>query len=591
MNKREQLEGKKIVVIGAGFAGLMFTSAVKVLYPDADLRIFDQSGIALHLQQGNSTRFVQPHIYDWPDSTARYPRTMFPFLNWVSGEAGAVAKSVLTQWNRLKIEVKQRRALDVRSGVPPAICWEEQGRVFEEEADLVVLAVGFGLEQGVFEGRTSSYWNNDSLNQPHLGKKNPARILVSGYGDGGLIDAIRAKISDFNHARFTYSFTDNQKQDLYEELRELAQKAIDRNQDWNDIEFSRELVSYVDSVVRDDTDVFFNARKDWFKHNGSALINRVLLALMFKMGKVTHVPGRILAEEIKFDAELGYWRVPLKDKMCRNEILVDHVVVRHGTDKPCEKLIANDTIWTDTVAKWKPHEKNPKSDVSSKMHYLDNFLVDEFMRYRCEIQYELAYICSTEAEAASKFEQLKKSALRSDELASEIKFLGNASSHLPWEEGHTSWPWQLRAHNILFEWPDANSLVLIVRTRSRTNLESLFKLLDATPYYSYGVEVSKEIFEGKIPERVPGPYVPLRFPGSGTQLAISIEKGKDGKEQYWFRLLQRCSKYGLCDAHNLLSVEDMLSIMRLEWSLDRMRVTGWRLSKSFSENLKELSYF
>jgi hypothetical protein len=63
---------------------------------------------------------------------------------------------------------------------------------FDVRADFAVLAVGFGLEKTLDRVPARSYWLNDSLHQElAFAPPEPRRVLVSGSGDGGLIDALR----------------------------------------------------------------------------------------------------------------------------------------------------------------------------------------------------------------------------------------------------------------------------------------------------------------------------------------------------------------------------------------------------------------
>ena len=70
----------------------------------------------------------------------------------------------------------------------------------EEKFDLIILATGFGVELGVGEGTAQSYWRNDDINQPTPGITSERRqlYLISGTGDGGLIDLLRCRIKGFN---------------------------------------------------------------------------------------------------------------------------------------------------------------------------------------------------------------------------------------------------------------------------------------------------------------------------------------------------------------------------------------------------------
>jgi hypothetical protein len=63
-----------------------------------------------------------------------------------------------------------------------------------------VLAVGFGQEEPTTKfPMVFSYWEPDKIDQNREGKKGPDTVLVSGNGDGGLIDCLRLSFNGFRH--------------------------------------------------------------------------------------------------------------------------------------------------------------------------------------------------------------------------------------------------------------------------------------------------------------------------------------------------------------------------------------------------------
>jgi hypothetical protein len=133
--------------------------------------------------------------------------------------------------------------------------------------------------------------------------------------------------------------------------------------------------------------------------------------------------------------------------------------------------------------------------------------------------------------------------------------------------------------------PDVDSIALRVYTKSRENFESFMEKTN-TPYYLYGVKISKRLFAEDAPDHQP--LIPYRFPGSGAQ--VRLVETEDG---WWLRVLQRLQMqvdgYELLDAHGLLSAADLLSIARNEWSINRMITVGWRIGASPEDNMRGLT--
>src|SRR5262249_44777975 len=61
--------------------------------------------------------------------------------------------------------------------------------------DTVVLAIGFGLERGG-AGHVAYWADSDGLD----GIAADAKVLIAGYGDGGLADVLRVCVPDFRQA-------------------------------------------------------------------------------------------------------------------------------------------------------------------------------------------------------------------------------------------------------------------------------------------------------------------------------------------------------------------------------------------------------
>jgi hypothetical protein len=248
---------------------------------------------------------------------------MLPLLNWTAARASDVVVQVLREWkmtideavdrkltepvlycNTRHVHVKRAPVTglriewvgehrDVRDGTTLKTGPAAVGR--SEKFDLVVLAIGFGPERE----RALSYWRNETLAQPSL---EPARMtyLVSGQGDGAMIDVLRLRISQFRqdrilselfegadtflakfrelHASYASSSSNSGIFDAFERL-ELDNKA----------EFDRVRDSLARRLRRD-TDVVLRLRVETFSQLFESekvrisFQNRLLIYLLYKCG-------------------------------------------------------------------------------------------------------------------------------------------------------------------------------------------------------------------------------------------------------------------------------------------------------------------
>jgi len=247
------LKGKRVAIVGGGFAGV--AAGITALRRGAALAaMYERAHEVIPLQHA-ATRDIRPFIFRWPqegcldkllDEDGENPKH-FPFLHWKQGTAHEVRKQVLTKaiglynrtaedrapaeprtpnedappwWlNRKKhLFFRQFFGTEVRrivsDGYPGEVrlmaegCepvfnaardeWLPVGRLrnFDYVYDVVIVAVGFGLERVEETIPFRSYWHTDSLAQPIFTGRTPWRVLISGTGDGGLTDAIRARLFD-----------------------------------------------------------------------------------------------------------------------------------------------------------------------------------------------------------------------------------------------------------------------------------------------------------------------------------------------------------------------------------------------------------
>lgn len=261
-------ERKRIAVVGGGFAGLTFAAALIHKQVHCDIVIFEERDTLLPLQQGSDSRWLHPRIYDWPGEGSEAAAAMLPVLNWTAARASDVVVQALGSWkdtlasdnaavdlwcnarhlqlsadsdapDRAKIEwVGEKR--DAASGANTGAI---QASGSSAAFDIVVLAVGFGLEVN----NPSSYWRNETLGQPSLGQHRRT-FLLSGQGDGAMVDLLRLRISQFRQDRFLDELFEGRAA-LLEELKRIRKDFLNEEDEYR--LFSHfEALSTAGSVVQ-----------------------------------------------------------------------------------------------------------------------------------------------------------------------------------------------------------------------------------------------------------------------------------------------------------------------------------------------------
>lgn len=336
----------QVAVIGGGIGGL--TAAVAAARMQVAVTIFERHSELLHNLRGCHTRHLHPNIYDWPQESAAKPNTDLPFLNWSAASADSVASHMLKQWQD---ELSSRsRVIQVRNSVQVCIrnCLPEGKRritvmshPYEElEFDVVILAVGFGVERHLPPQPLRSYWRDDSLHQPEIELRSErTHYLVSGNGDGGLIDLLRLRLKDFKQENLIEDF----KLDEFgqaDELREIENRIAsvadpDRTiyEKYNELPAPVELDKLLLSRLRSDTTVTFNYSGWAFSHRSSVL-HRYLVFRLLRIDPNTVVqPGALIALDGHEPDLVAQFKVDGEEKTRR----FHRAVVRHGPHSALER--------------------------------------------------------------------------------------------------------------------------------------------------------------------------------------------------------------------------------------------------------------
>jgi hypothetical protein len=410
--------GSKVAVVGAGLAGL--TAAFAAHQLGSKVVLFERRSVPLHLQRGCQLRFIHPHILDWPALHSDVRLTNLPCLNWGAGMAEDVSSMVLEGWLSVEREIESRYNCHVRSvdttgaGLLPILKGEGQDQNFDYVCDCVILAVGFGLERKLPGIPLLSYWENDNFGRPIISDPIPRRYLVTGCGDGGLIDAIRLRINAFDHAEFILrlqgqSDIDDIKlrlmgidKEVTDDLRKKFGETIeleipDRERLENELVGSlleekyrqltipESLKLFLTRELREDTIVYLNSLYRSPLNLKASILNRFLIFILIQYGGLRYRAGPV---EVKpYSAPNGYEATFKHCDFPAETIFVDEVVTRHGP------VPAVDWLFPKKIAEMCRAGPSDLLDPTRDAMYPDDFLSSPHLRIQkraVQIKYALS---------------------------------------------------------------------------------------------------------------------------------------------------------------------------------------------------------
>lgn len=203
----------RVAVIGGGAAGITLAAGL-ALQGGTEVHLFEKAHRLLPLQGDTQRRRLDPHIYDWPDPDADHELAQLPILDWRSGSATDVRDAVLREFGEVRAATEGRLTVNERHEVTAVVPNGVRFRVtFEREAmgggrqtashefDVILLAIGFGIEPrfAIPNTETASYWRDAGVPGAEIDGNPRPTFLVSGNGDGGLIDLIASASATFRH--------------------------------------------------------------------------------------------------------------------------------------------------------------------------------------------------------------------------------------------------------------------------------------------------------------------------------------------------------------------------------------------------------
>jgi hypothetical protein len=330
---------KNIAIIGGGITGLTAAACMLALMPNARLTLFEKRWDLCALQLGCDTRWLHPKIYDWPNFGSRGPSAQLPVLNWSEGRASDVARNIRRGFSAYSKAFEKRLSiyLGLRhiqvTAADRSIQWTgvrvsfnetfnrlSDPEVKNERFDLIVAAPGYRLER-----RSPRYWENEKLAQPLL-TGGRATFLISGFGDGAIVDLCRLTIAGFRQDTILKDLFGPQLEQIENEV--LARKGA-RNADYFrflDDEIFGLIEHDLENLrrrLRQDTAVILqlagrhgnHSFADVFDHS-SSFLNKFLLFALFKCGAFT-------TSFADLDSTQRDFLIP-----------ESNIILRHGSEKP-----------------------------------------------------------------------------------------------------------------------------------------------------------------------------------------------------------------------------------------------------------------
>ena len=219
--KNKLTQNMSIAVVGAGLAGLMATAALCGI-KCKKVHLYETVS-PLHRQKDAFHRVVHPTISRWPMEELKHT-TEFPFLDWFAGPSNRIIEHLVAQWKQILAAKEGMDGFEFKDNTIVEKFSFTQGSYRQvrlttarrtgdgelvagasnEFYDLVFVTVGFGDENTIGDFNATSYWTPDELalkSPEELAKWRTGRqqILISGCGDGGLIDCLRHIHGYFRH--------------------------------------------------------------------------------------------------------------------------------------------------------------------------------------------------------------------------------------------------------------------------------------------------------------------------------------------------------------------------------------------------------
>jgi hypothetical protein len=343
----------RIAVIGGGITGVTIAAALS--HHGHQVTVLERRPGLMPLQSGSTQRWLHPHLIDWPKPGSADEEAGLPLLNWRAAPASEVFRqlSVALAPYRLQVAggVQELRVAPRASGAAPgAAGWELTFHNRSQHFHTVILAVGFGAEK-TFPGlQLGSYWDVDNLDRdavaPQVGS---SHCFISGTGDGGLIDFIRARLYRFDHEDTFRGFLQAAADpELHRELLQLDEEAgADPGRlatGYESVRVPSAVDEFLSQRLHPQRSATLHGKLDFPYSPSASLLNRFITSRILRLDGVSgasRYESRELLNPIQREAEGFTVRVAEAGAhgSCY-KARFDQVIIRHGTDSALALLPA-----------------------------------------------------------------------------------------------------------------------------------------------------------------------------------------------------------------------------------------------------------
>jgi hypothetical protein len=209
----------RIGIIGGGIAG--FTFAMAALNSKIKVSIIEKGDDLMPLQINSELRPIHPHIYDWPKPGSEAMEAGLPITNWRAGDANEVRTQILAERGTVEKLYSERKIpfkpyFHTYLGIQKIskIKFNKKNNYYtlhthkdgddpkytEINCDILIYAIGFGIEK-TYHKYDLSYWQCSAIKQVSANVFNNDRYVISGVGDGGLMELLLGRLKEFSYKK------------------------------------------------------------------------------------------------------------------------------------------------------------------------------------------------------------------------------------------------------------------------------------------------------------------------------------------------------------------------------------------------------